>query len=347
LGLAAGIALSLAPGLRASITYVCDPSIASNPDVPAGTCNYLNTTIAGLYSSTFSNANATIYIQLGSPGGESSFLRNGISYATYTSDFEAESTDAAALATLPTSEPDGLSGDVFLTAAQAEALGIDVFLGGSNDFGVEADGMTPCQLGTSGCYNGVISIGGDLYFRTGGPITDSEYDFFTIAEHETDEVLGTASCLTFSGTPPPNTTTIDGCTDTNGDGLSPADLYRYSSPGTLAWINAASDNLNLGAYFSVNGGNTVIATYHNSPDGGDFGDWIVQPMCVADLVQDYALTPGCSPDITTEPGTPEIQLLNAAGFNLAAGTPEPATLGLMGAGLAVFGILGCLRRRRT
>ena len=54
----------------------------------------------------------------------------------------------------------------FLQAAQAEALGIDVFLGGSNDFGVEADGMTPCQLGTSGCYNGVISIGGDLYFRT-------------------------------------------------------------------------------------------------------------------------------------------------------------------------------------
>src|ERR1700735_501669 len=156
LSLAAGIALSLAPGLQASITYVCDPSIASNVNVPAGTCNYLNTTIAGLYSSTFSNVNATIYIQLGSAGGgESQFLRNGISYATYTSDFEAESTDAAALATLPTSEPDGLSGDVFLTAAQAEALGVDVFLGGANDFGVEADGVTPCQLGSSGCYKGV------------------------------------------------------------------------------------------------------------------------------------------------------------------------------------------------
>ncbi len=340
LSLAAGIALGIFPQLHASVTYVCDSSITSNSNqAPGGTCNYLNATIAGLYGSTFTNVNATVYIQFGpNAGGESQFGLSGISYAAYTTAFKADSTDAAALATLPSSEPDGLSGNVFLTASEAEALGFDVFLDGVND-GVLQDGITPCQLGTTGCYNGVITIGGQLYLRGGGDFSGL-YDFFSIAEHETDEVLGTASCLTFSGTPPPSTTTKDGCSDISGNGLAPTDLYRYSSPGTLAWINATSDNQNLGAYFSVNGGATAIAVYHNSPDGGDYGDWALETTCPTDLVQDYAVIPGCSPDITTDAGTPEIQLLNAVGFNLAEATPEPATIGLMVAGLIGLAIAG-------
>src|SRR5580658_9975558 len=46
----------------AGITYTCDPNIEA---AHAGTCAYLNSTVAGLYNSTFSNANASIYIQLG------------------------------------------------------------------------------------------------------------------------------------------------------------------------------------------------------------------------------------------------------------------------------------------
>jgi hypothetical protein len=37
-----------------TIACTCDPSVA------AATCNYLNTTVAGLYSSTFTDANAEI-----------------------------------------------------------------------------------------------------------------------------------------------------------------------------------------------------------------------------------------------------------------------------------------------
>ena len=346
--LAAAMALSVAPQLHASITYICDSSITSNVNIPAGTCSYLQTTIAGMYSGTFTNANATIYVQLGpNAGGESQFGVSGISYSNYVTEFKAESTDAAALATLPASEPDGLSGNVFLTAAEDQALGNNVFAVGT-DLGVLQDGMTPCQLGTANCYNGVVTVGGQLYFRTGGDFSGL-YDFYSIVEHETDEVLGTASCLTFStsGSPPVPTSTVDGCTDSNGDGLSPTDLYRYSSPGTLAWINAASDHNNLGAYFSVNGGNTAIAIYHNAPDGGDFGDWVFNGNCATEDVQVYASDTGCSPDITTDAGTPEIQLLNAVGFNLGSGVPEPATIALMGSGLAALAIAGHRRRKHA
>lgn len=344
----AGIALTLAPA-HASITYTCDSSITSNVNVPAGSCGILQTTIANLYNSTFSNANASIYVQLGpNSGGESQFLLGGLDYSTYKTDFTGESTDAAAVANIPGSEPD-VTGDVFVTAAEADALGFNIE-GGANSFGVLADGVTHCQLGTANCYNGVITIGGPLYFRSGGPIGGGQYDFYSIAQHETDEILGTASCLTFTGPSTPSAPTVDGCADINGSGISPTDLYRYSSPGVLAWIAAASDKGNLGAYFSVDGGNTTIATYHNGPDGGDYGDFTFQGTCGTDLVQDYAAISGCSPDITTDAGTPEIQLLNAVGFNLGqaqANTPEPGTIGLLGMGLTGLGVASYRRRKRA
>ena len=335
------------PRLHASITYTCDSSITGSVNqAPGGTCNFLNSNTAGLYDSTFTNANASIYIKLGSnAGGQSQFLLGGTSYGSYKTQFLGESTDTAARATLPASEPD-VTGDVFVTAAEGQALGYDVFTG---NFGLMADGTTTCQLGTAGCYNGVITIGGQLYFRSG--TSSGQYDFFSIAEHETDEVLGTASCLTFSvsGSPAvPSAPTVDGCADSNGSGLAPTDLYRYSSAGTHAWINASSDHANLGAYFSVNGGVSAIATYNNGPNGGDYGDWIFQSSCGSALVQDYAVITDCSPDITTDAGTPEIQLLNAVGFNLgASAAPEPASIGLMAAGLAALGVAAYRRRKRA
>src|ERR1700735_1673479 len=68
-----------ANGARAGIiTYICDPSIS------AVTCNYLNTTIAGLYSSTFTDANASIYIQYGTTGlAQNNTPLNAVSYSAY------------------------------------------------------------------------------------------------------------------------------------------------------------------------------------------------------------------------------------------------------------------------
>ena len=48
------------------IVYTCDPSVST------AICDYLNTTVAGYYNSTFTNANANIYIAFGTTGlGES------------------------------------------------------------------------------------------------------------------------------------------------------------------------------------------------------------------------------------------------------------------------------------
>ena len=50
----------------------------------AGACNTLNTTIAGLYSSAFTNVNASIYITLGNTGlGESEWQYDLVSYSRF------------------------------------------------------------------------------------------------------------------------------------------------------------------------------------------------------------------------------------------------------------------------
>ena len=55
-----GLGLLGALPAHATISYTCDPTIDATQ---AGTCTYLNGTLAGLYSSLFTNANANIYIQ--------------------------------------------------------------------------------------------------------------------------------------------------------------------------------------------------------------------------------------------------------------------------------------------
>ncbi|HTS75480.1 MAG TPA: NF038122 family metalloprotease [Bryobacteraceae bacterium] len=323
------VAVAFSLPVDASVSYSCGAGIS------ADVCNFLNVTIAGYYNNTFTNADAAIYIQLGSTGlGESEFDRIELSYSSYATTFDAESTDSAAIAELPSTNPDVAGGGVYVTAAQLEALGLSITAG---RYGVNLSGSS-CKLGTSGCYNGVITIsnGADLYYRpNGGTIGMTQYDFYSVAEHETDEILGTASCLVdISGA------AGNGCTNRSGTsaGVSATDLYRYSSQGTFAWTSSST------AYFSIDGGKTMLAAYNNTPNGGDYGDWVYQSSCSADLVQDYAATPGCSPNIITDQGTPEIQLLNAVGFDLSA--PEPATFALLGASLIGLGVIGMQRRRR-
>jgi hypothetical protein len=51
----------------ASLSFVCAPNMTNGAGNvgPAGTCAYLNSTIAALYTSTFNNVNASIYIKYG------------------------------------------------------------------------------------------------------------------------------------------------------------------------------------------------------------------------------------------------------------------------------------------
>src|SRR5271165_1175661 len=150
-GVAVGIALAsgFATPARADISYTCDPSVA------VSTCTYLNTTIAGLYNSTFTNADADIYITYGTTGlAQTQTAFNTVSYSDYVAALAAnpgeDALQASALSALSTYDvtPYG-SGNVNITASLAQALGLNA--GSLN--GVPAGSSTPCALGSPGCYN--------------------------------------------------------------------------------------------------------------------------------------------------------------------------------------------------
>jgi hypothetical protein len=341
------VAVSL-PAL-ANIQYTCDSSIG------ASICASLNgSSVSGVYSSIFSSSMAAnIYITFGNTGvGSSDANFTPVSYSTYYNALAAQTDDPVALASL------GISGDplgsasngmVDISPALANALGISE--NGANTAGLDALGNN-CMLGTSGCYNGVITIGGDAsdYFFPSSPSAPPpqapvyQVDFYSVVEHETDEILGTVSCIGGDD--------IDQCNPAvgnipQGTDASPADLFRYSAPGVrsfLATSNVCSSSVyQQFAYFSINGGATDIADYNDCPAGGDYGDWIpYYPY----LVQDAEASVDANLDISTDVGVngnnyprPEVAVLDAVGFNLA--TPEPGTLGLLGGSL---GLLALVRR---
>jgi hypothetical protein len=351
------------------VSYTCDASL--NADAYAGLCTYLNTTFSSIYSSLFANANATIYLQFGAAGlGESAQSNNLVTYSTYQSALSTLSTDAAK-AYVPATEPALYSsGDVNLTSALANALGITTVDGGGPVVGVEYDAGGNASTGWIGancsspgngavvvasptaCYNGVITIAsptdlnnslgqGYTYRSLGGSTiatVNGNYDFFGIVEHETDEILGTSSCY-FTG----NGLILDGC---GGTAVGAVDLFRYSAPNTLT-LNTIGGT----AYFSPDGGVTDYEgnLYDNQANGEDWADFA--NGCT--FVQDgYGCSNNGVIDITTDNngygGTgPEVAILNAVGFNLnSTSTPEPGTLGLLGAGFVVLA-LGRRRLRRN
>ena len=324
-----------------TITYTCDPNVDS---VVAGTCATLNTTIANLYDSTFTNANANIYIQYGTTGlGESTTgFENLVSYDQYRAALAAtasnDAVDMGALASLPGGEPSLFSGGkIEVTSALGEALGLPGMIG------TTATGSS-CSIGAAGCYNGIITIatpddllassGGTqtLFYRNGVQPADA-YDYYTVVERETDEVLGTSSCVSTGGGG-----LSDGC---GGAIASAADLFRYNAG------NRVFENVTPGAYFSYDGGATNGAggaIYNTLANSEDYAYFV--SSCAH--VQEATGCLGKSLDITSD-GKSEIQILDAVGFNVVGGAgvaaaPEPATWAMMLMGL--LGIGAVLRNAR-
>ena len=313
-----------------SLTYTCDPSI----NTVAGACNALNTTIAALYTSKFSDINASIYVTFGATGlGQSQYVINSKTYASFRSALQADQTDSddviAFADSVPATNPVNTSDTVFLTNANARALG---FAAGS---GLQSDGSTFCTIGAAGCYDGIITVSsaqqsaGDLYFRTGPPITGSQYDFYSVVEHETDEILGTASC------------SIPAC----GSEVYPSDLYRYQSNGTRSFgagnNNSCASSNSGNACFSIDGVH-MLQQYNNLNNGEDSGDWATN--CSQPLVQDAAACPGVGgTDISP---TAELLVLDVIGYSVIAPPPllvpnvvgmtrASATTAITGQGLVV------------
>lgn len=299
---------------------------------PAGTCSFLNGTLASLYTNTFSNVNASIYIQYGSTSlGESQTEDTQVSYVTYLADLMAASNgsaiDTAALASLAANDtlPYGC-GDVDIPTALGTALGL------TGLSGTTASGAT-CRLGTTGCYDGIITITNDtllLYYRSlsSGSITGSEYDFFSVVEHETDEVLGTSSCIDTTGSTLAN--------DCGAATPSAVDLFRYNA-GVLVTTNGAigQSSAPAGAYFSYNGGGNGAdgATYNTASNGLDYADFT--QTCA--FIQDTTGCPGRSLDITSDGGA-EINILEAIGYQDPPPVPEPSTIALFAGGLAMLAV---------
>jgi centrosomal CEP192-like protein/HYDIN/CFA65/VesB family protein len=312
------------------VIYTCDPTVASF------TCEYLNTTIANYYNSTFTNANANIYIQYGTTNlGESEQYYNFITWAQYLSAINAITNKTAvqisALSALNTYDATPYSGDnVEVTAALGMALGYP-----ASDFAGIDTGGGSCTPGTSGCYNAIITITNDpgtpLYYdNQGGAEPADAYDFYAVVMHETDETLGTSSCIDIEdGTA--LTDPCDGATSSGGPGTpSAVDLYRYSSAGELVLDSALSQT--AGAYFSYNGGTTNGANgiagtpkvYNTLFNGEDYADFVSSsPDCGTDIaIQDAVGCPGEDMGLTIlNDGGGEINILNAVGYSLS---PAPA-----------------------
>ena len=230
--------------MNIELTY--DPSVAS---APAGFKTALNY-VVNFLDTTFTNpVTLTIDVGWGEVDGQSidsSTLGESIesvapaySYTQLRNALIANATSvtaAAAVATLPVSDPTG--GASFDTGtAEAKALGLP---------GSEAsiDGW----IGFSNTSN-------TFAFDPNNRAVLNEYDFIAVALHEITEVMGRDADL---GSGPFSSTSY-----------TPLDLFRYASPGIRDLTDGGKHS---SAYFSVNSGSTNLDNFNTDPNG-DFGDW--------------------------------------------------------------------------
>jgi hypothetical protein len=301
------LAATTYPG-RAAISFSF--GLVNHTSVPSS----MQTALAevGQVYDPFFNLTANIDIEVGSIAGalgESEAALTLVPYSTWLGDLKAVATstdDATAIASLPNTAPAGIgNGTVAITNPNARVLGV-----------------TPA--GSLSGFDGVITFSNsaNFFFRNGGSIGSTQFDFFTVAEHEIDEVLGTISC-------------IDQC-----DGAaSAADFFRYQSAGVRSF-GASSTNP---AFFSIDG-KTMLVQYNNQNNGEDFGDWASVGSCPPDTprVQNAVACPGQSVDLGVE-----TRVLDVIGYNIEPATvPEPGTLSFVGASFALLaaGVWRCKRR---
>lgn len=306
------LVLSLTGQASGALTYTCDPSVSSTA------CAYLNTTIAGLYDSAFSNVTASIYVKMGKTGlGESAYFLTFVTYSQYLAALTAVSqTSGNSVQVSAVSALNSLDTTLYGNYQVEVSSPLGRSFGFPNLVGTDQSGGKFCLApGTSGCYDGVITISNNvtLYYRQGTEPRNA-YDFYSTVEHETDEILGTSSCIETTGSSLSN-----GC----GDNIVAAvDLFRYQSPGSLVLISTTP-----GAYFSYDGGQTNGAgiykkVYNTLDDGDDYADFLV-PSCppAHASVQDAEACSGDDGnlDITNDGGA-ETAILTAVGFKPASRT---------------------------
>jgi hypothetical protein len=165
----------------------------------------------------------------------------------------------------------------------------------------------------AGGFDSTISLNLGLVNIGRASVVPGRYDLQTAVSHEIDEVLGLSSSLGQSTLSP-----------------SPIDLFRYTAAGARTFTTSG-DN----AYFSIDGIHDLARFNQTTP--GDYGDyWSVGAH--AAQVQSAFATPGVYANLGVE-----VTALDVIGYTLLP-VPEPATVALLGVGLAA---LGGWRRRRA
>jgi hypothetical protein len=268
---------------------------------PAGFFSAFNDAIQ-FYETQYTDP-ITINLQVGwgkidgrnlSPGdlGQSSTLQQG--FYTYDQVKAAlvsdatSSADATAIVNLGVTDPTG-GAHFVMSNAEAKALGLLAGNAPGIDGWVGFDSSAPYT------------------FDPNNRQVAGEYDFIGLAGHEITEIMGRYGL---------------GQNGASSGRYSPIDLFRYSSPGMLDLTPAN------GAYFSIDGGNTVINTF-NGTGGGDLSDWA---GATPDSYNE-ALTRG--KELDASPG--DLTEMDVLGYDQAVNTvPEPATITMLCAGLAVL-----------
>ncbi|AFL74916.1 PEP-CTERM motif protein [Thiocystis violascens DSM 198] len=306
---------------------------------------------ADLWSSLFTD-DVTVNIEVGFTDlgagilGQSSSTHALVSYDSFRNALTADQTsvfDAAAVSNLPTgssvplwvnytaNNPNGSGGAasyldndgddnnswINLTAANAKALGFNV---GS---GLDA------RISFSTAFN--------WDFDDSDGISSSYFDFIGIAAHEMGHALGFISGVDILDINSPNGTTY--YDDDEFIFVSTLDLFRYSTESlaqdALDWSADKRDK-----YFSIDGGNTPLASFATGKthgDGRQASHWKDKQGLG---LMDPTAAPGEYLQITDY----DLLAFDVIGWDLnLEPIPAPGSLALMLAGVA--GIGGSLRRR--
>jgi PEP-CTERM motif len=337
-----------APAQALTITPTFDSSITSltNAAQVEGSITSAVDALNGLYANA---GTIPILFKYDSSLGGGAMTDNviwGYSYNTYLSALQTQAAAnpgntplSTALASMPA------SGTVSQTVAATAAFR-DLILG---------KGLTNCFTGTgsfdcgAGQYAAVVSVSApstniSAYYAS-SPGYSSQAT--SAAEHELDEVLGGGGAGS----------TVDSTSADNATQYGTLDFYRYLSgngtdcSGTLG-ARTWNGGTNVVSCFSINGGASAILDAQGNPigfnqtgGGADYGDFADPTHPPDPNIQDAYEQSTDAPVYTAS--SVEAIMMQAIGYQLvqtnsSSDAPEPATLAVLGTGLAG---LAALRRR--